>query len=54
MTTLVQALSQAFGADAETQSLKTIAILSGLGVLILLLRMLFFLTYGLDLSPGFF
>ena len=54
MTTLVQAFSQAFGADAETQSLKIIAILSGLGVLILLLRTLFFLTYGLDLSPGFF
>jgi hypothetical protein len=50
MTALVQALSQAFGADAETGSLKIIAIFSGLGLLI----SLFFLTYGLDLSPGFF
>jgi hypothetical protein len=54
MAALVQALSQAFGADAETGSLKTIAILSGVGVLISLLRVLVFLTYGLDLSPGFF
>ena len=53
-TALVQALSQAFGADAETGSLKIVATLSGLSVLILLLRVLFFLTYGLDLSPGFF
>jgi len=53
-TALVQALSQAFGADAETGSLKIIAILSGLGLLISLIRVLFFLTYGLDLSPGFF
>ena len=34
MTTLVQALSQAFGADAETESLKIVAIFSGLGALI--------------------
>ena len=54
MTALVQALSQAFGADAETGSLKIVAILSGLGLLISLLRVLFFLTYGLDLSSGFF
>jgi hypothetical protein len=54
MTALIQALSQAFGADAETGSLKIVATLSGLSVLILLLRVLFFLTYGLDLSPGFF
>ena len=54
MAALVQALSQAFGAEAETGSLKTIAILSGVGLLICLLRVLFFLTYGLDLSPGFF
>jgi len=53
-TALVQALSQAFGADAETGSLTIIAILGGLGLLILLLRALSFLTYGLNLSPGFF
>jgi hypothetical protein len=54
MGALVQAFSQAFGADAETGSLKTIAILGGLGLLVCLLRAVFFLTYGLDLSPGFF
>ena len=53
-TALVQALSQAFGADAETESLKIVAIFSGLGALISLLWVLFFLTYGLDLSSGFF
>ena len=54
MTALIQALSQAFGADAETESLKIVAIFSGLGALISLLWVLFFLTYGLDLSSGFF
>jgi len=54
MTALIQVLSQAFGADAETESLKIVAIFSGLGALISLLGVLFFLTYGLDLSPGFF
>ena len=54
MDALVQAFSQAFGADAETGSLKIVAILSGLGLFISLLCVLFFLTYGLDLSPGFF
>jgi hypothetical protein len=54
MTALIQALSQAFGTDAETESLMIIAILSGVGLLISLLRVLVFLTYGLDLSPGFF
>jgi hypothetical protein len=48
----VHALSQAFG--AETESLKIVAIFSGLGLLISLLCVLYFLTYGLDLSPGFF
>ena len=53
-TALVQALSQAFGADAETGSLTIIAILGGLGLLVFLLWVLSFLTYGVDLSPGFF
>jgi hypothetical protein len=48
MTALVHVLSQAFGADAETESLKIVAIFSGLGLLISLLCVL----YGLDLSPG--
>ena len=54
MTTLIHALSQAFGADAETESLKIVAIFSGVGLLVSLLWVLSFLTYGLDLSPGFF
>jgi hypothetical protein len=33
MTALIDALSNAFGTDAETNSLKIIAILSGLGLL---------------------
>jgi len=48
---LIQALSQAFGNDAL---LMIVAVLSGVGLLISLLKVLFFLTYGLDLSPGFF
>jgi hypothetical protein len=48
MTALVNVLSQAFGADAETESLKIVAIFCGLGLLISLLCVL----YGLDLSPG--
>jgi hypothetical protein len=54
MAALVQALSQAFGADAEAASLKIVGILSGVGLLIALLCVLFFLTYGLDLGTGFF
>lgn len=54
MTVLIDALSNAFGTDAEIDSLKIVAILSGLGVLVSLLRVLFLLTFGLDLSPGFF
>ena len=34
MTSLIQALSQAFVTDAETKSLVTIAILSGVGLLL--------------------
>jgi hypothetical protein len=54
MAALVHALSQAFGTDAEIESLKIVAIFSGLGLLVSLLCVLSFLTYGLDLSPGFF
>jgi hypothetical protein len=50
MTALVHALSQAFGTDADTESLKIVTIFSGLGLLISLLCVL----YGLDLSPGVF
>jgi hypothetical protein len=50
MTELVRALSHAFQTNAEAESLKIVAIFSGLGLLV----SLFFSTYGLDLSPGFF
>jgi hypothetical protein len=50
MTALVDALSNAFGTDAEIESLKIVAIFSGVGLLIFLS----FLTHGLDPSPGFF
>jgi hypothetical protein len=54
MMAVVQAFSEAFGADAETESLKIITILSGAGLLVSLLWVLLYLTYGLDLSPSFF
>ena len=54
MTALVHALSHAFQTNAEIDSLKIVAIFSGLGLLVSLLWVLSFLTYGVDLSPGFF
>ena len=54
MTALVHVLSHAFQTNGEFDSLKIVAIFSGLGLLISLLCVLFFLTYGLDLSPGSF
>ena len=54
MAALVDALSQAFGTDAEIESLKIVGIFSGVGLLVSLLYVLSFLTYGVDLSAGFF
>jgi hypothetical protein len=54
MTALVHALSHAFQTNAQFDSLKIVVIFSGLGLLVSLLSVLFFLTYGVDLSPGFF
>jgi hypothetical protein len=54
MIAVVQALSEAFGTDSETESLKIRTIFSGAGLLVSLLCVLLYLTYGLDLSPGFF
>ena len=54
MTALVHALSHALQTNAEVDSLKIVAIFSGLGLLVSLLCVLLFLTYGVDLSPGFF
>jgi hypothetical protein len=49
MTAIVQTLARAF-ANGEIEVLKHIALLCGAGLLVSLLA----LTYGLDLSPGFF
>ena len=42
------------GTDSEIETLKVIAIFCGAGLLVSLLCVLFFLSYGLDLGPGFF
>jgi hypothetical protein len=54
MTALIHALSHAFSADADFDSLQIVAIFSGAGLLVSLLSVLFFLIYGVDLSLGFF
>ena len=50
MTAIARALSRAFATAAEVETLKQLLLfcLAGLFVSLLLL------TYGLDLSPGFF
>ena len=50
MTAIAEALSRAFISVTEIESLKQIAMFCGAGLLVSLLM----LTYGLDLSPGFF
>jgi hypothetical protein len=50
MTAIVYALSRVFQPASEFETLKQIALLCGAGLLVSLLC----LTYGLDLSPGFF
>jgi hypothetical protein len=59
MATFARALSNVTGShitgsDSEIETLKTIAIFCGAGLIVSLLCVLFFMTYGLDLSPGFF
>ena len=44
------AVLPSFGADVGVETLKTIGMLCGAGLFVLLL----FAIYGLDLSPGFF
>lgn len=51
MATLARFLSQASGIEIDVETLRTIAIFSGAG---LLLSLVLLLTYGIDLSPGFF
>ena len=50
MTAIAHALSRAFRPAGEFDTLKLIALFCGIGLLLSLLS----LTYGLDLSPGFF
>jgi hypothetical protein len=50
MTAIAHALSRAFQSAGEFGTLKQIALFCGIGLLLSLA----FLTYGLDLSPGFF
>jgi hypothetical protein len=50
MTAIAYALSRAFQSAGEFDTLKRIALLCGVGLLLSLVC----LTYGLDLSPGFF
>lgn len=50
MTAIVHALSRTFRSAREIGALEQIAIFCGTGLLVSLLL----LTYGVDLSPGFF
>jgi hypothetical protein len=50
MTAIAHVLSRAFQSVGEFDTLKQIALLSVAGLLLSLVCM----TYGLDLSPGFF
>jgi hypothetical protein len=50
VTALAQALSRAFESDEELVALKVIVILCGTGLLLTVAC----LSYGIDLSPGFF
>jgi hypothetical protein len=50
MTAIAHALSRAFQSTGEFDTLKKIAVFCGLGLLVSLVC----LSYGLDLSPGFF
>ena len=52
MSAIARALSRTFPATSslETETLRQLALLSGAGLLVSLVLM----TYGLDLSPGFF
>jgi hypothetical protein len=50
VTAIAHALSRAVQSAGEFDTLKFIAIFCGVGLLVSLVCM----TYGLDLSPGFF
>ena len=50
MAAIAKVLSRASGTEVKVETLKTIAMVCGVGLLVSLL----FATYGLDLSAGFF
>jgi hypothetical protein len=50
MTTIARALSRAFITINDVEILKQLALFAATGLLVSVLLM----TYGLDLSPGFF
>jgi hypothetical protein len=51
MAAIAKALSHATGVEIDADTLKPVLIFSGIGLVVSLLAIL---TYGLDLSPGFF
>jgi hypothetical protein len=54
MAAIAHALSRAFQSAGEFETLKQTALFCGVGFLVSLVVALVCLTYGLDLSPGFF
>ncbi len=50
MDTLAHAIARVIGSEVEVEQLETVCLFCGTG---LLLWLLIFLTYGIDLSPGF-
>jgi hypothetical protein len=50
MTALAKSISRATGVDIDVEILKTVVMLSAVGLTVLLM----WASYGLDLSPGFF
>jgi hypothetical protein len=50
MTALAKSISRVIGVDVDVEILKTIVMLSAVGLTVSLMCA----SYGLDLSPGFF
>jgi hypothetical protein len=50
MVALARTLSRTTGLNVDVETLKTVAIFCGIGLLLSVIPA----TYGLDLSPGFF
>jgi hypothetical protein len=50
MAAIARAVNRAFPDTFEVESLRILAMLSGVGLLVSFMMM----SYGLDLSPGFF